>query len=128
MKRFVFLALAFAQLSVAGFPDEPDAVEVSTAPVSAEAFSVEAARHLNVPMEKVRDLRHRGFGKTEVLSFFAISSASKKPWDQLVKERERGTPLRRLAEEAGLDYNALFEKSRSLKKEIEASPPPKTGN
>lgn len=87
----------------------------------ADPFAEEAARRTGTDAKNVVDLRRRGFGKTELLSFIAIAAASKKPWDDLVKERLRGKPLRRMAEEAGLDYNPLFENSSALKIEINLS-------
>jgi hypothetical protein len=120
MKRFLLLFLLASPLAADDMYFSSGTVSESTAPFT-DPFADEAARRLNAKPEEVLDLRRRGFGKTEILSFIAISRASKTSWDELVKERERGTPMRRMAGEAGLDYNAVFDRSTALKKEIDSS-------
>lgn len=91
----------------------------SAANVPGEPFAAAAAKRLSLDEKSVADLRRKGFGKTEILSFAAIAKASKKTWDELLKERQQGTSLRRMAEEAGLDYNAVFERSSAVRDEID---------
>jgi hypothetical protein len=100
---------------------------VTAAPLESDPFASEAAKRFGVPVEKTLKLRQKGFGKTELLTFLAVAKASPKSWEQLVEEREKGRALRKMAEEAGLDPDALFDRSSALKKEIEKgieTPPP----
>lgn len=86
-----------------------------------EPFTAAAAQKLGRNEADLAGLRRQGFGKTEMLIFSAIAKASEKTWEALVKERLQGKPLRKLAEEEGLDYDALFERSSTLRDEIEMS-------
>lgn len=88
---------------------------------ASEPFTAAAAKKLGRNEADLAALRRQGFGKTEILSFSAIARASKKTWEALLKERLQGKHLRNLAEEAGLDYDALFERSSALRDEIEMS-------
>ncbi len=121
MRRFWLVLFLAAPLRAEYpfFPPVESTTTVESAAPAPDPFAVEAARRFDAPAEKVLKLRRRGFGKTELLSFLAIAKASKKTWDDLVQERDKGASLRRMAEEAGLDYNALFDRSTALKGEIE---------
>jgi hypothetical protein len=99
-------------------------VQASTAAATTDSFTgfaEAAAKRLELEPEQVRALRRKGFGKTEILSFAAIAGESEEGWEPLLERRLKGTPMRVLAEDAGLDYNALFEASTALKAEIEKS-------
>lgn len=99
------------------------AVAVSTAAAGGEAFTAEAARRSGAPRERLEALRRKGFGKTEVLMMAELGKAWGGTWEELVKRREAGTPLRELSEEAGVDHDALFEKCRAFRREIDAALP-----
>lgn len=100
----------------------PFELEESTAPLREwpTPFAKELAERLKWPLEKLEKLEKRGFGRTEMISFVAIARRSSKSWDELIKQREKGSKMRAMAEEAGLVYNDLFRESQKIKAEVDA--------
>jgi hypothetical protein len=83
-------------------------------------FTKELAQRVDWPLDKLEKIERKGFGRTEMISLVAIARKSRKSWDRLVKDRDKGVPLRSLAEEAGLVYLDVFRNSQKLKTEIDA--------
>ena len=115
--------MIWVMLLLLAVPAAAEGLAVSTptavGSVSLDPFAAAAAKRLSLEEKSIAELRRKGFGKTEIFSFAAIAKASKKTWDELVKERQQGASLRKMAEEAGLDYNAVFERSSALRDEID---------
>lgn len=72
----------------------------------------------------------RGFGRSEIITIALISQKTGKPMKEYGKRRlNEKVTLKKLAEEAGMDYSALYKQAQDTKKNIELKgeqnlPPP----
>ncbi|MBI4395621.1 MAG: hypothetical protein HY548_00905 [Elusimicrobia bacterium] len=131
MTRYAVLVTALFMLAVPALAQGLDApeseIETSTAPLKTypSPFTKALAERFDRPVDPLKKLEMTGYGRTEMITLILISSESAKPWDELIKERGKGTKLRKIAEDAGLNYNDIFRRSEQIRKEINATLPPK---
>ncbi|MCB4755762.1 MAG: hypothetical protein LHV69_01785 [Elusimicrobia bacterium] len=114
--------------SLHAYEPEPE-VKLSTNPIGSPFF-----RHLafdrNLDLREVVKFEKKGFGRAETVTLILISSATGKPLKEYGKRRlKEKVTLRQFAEEAKLDYDALYRQARAIKEGIEAKgdknlPPP----
>jgi hypothetical protein len=99
----------------------PFETAVSTEPVkkAPSEFAKKAAERLGVLATSLGKLEQAGFGRGEMIRFTLIAKKSEKAWDDLVKERRKGAPFRKMAQDAKLDYNELFLQAERLRDEID---------
>lgn len=94
----------FAQVTALAF----DATTWMTLQVSTEAAAKDLTR-----------LIHDGIYRQELLELVLMASQAQKPLKDLVKKREKGKKLEKLAEELKLDYDALYEQALRLRAKID---------
>lgn len=83
-------------------------------------FAKEAAKRMDWPSEQLEKIQGQGFGRTEIITMVFIAKKSTNTWESLVKQRQKGSTLRAMAERSGLNYKETFLKSMEMKKDIEA--------
>lgn len=68
---------------------------------------------------KIRKLQKKGYGRLELIKVILISREAQVSLKEIVKDRNKLIPLRKIAEKYKLDYRALRAKSHQYKKQIE---------
>jgi hypothetical protein len=91
---------------------------------AADPFVRALSKKTSVPESAIEDAVDKGFGRMELLRLILISKKSGKPLAELLKEREKGTRLAKIAEDCGQDNKAVRKEAAALLKEIEAAPKP----
>ncbi len=84
----------------------------------AEPFVQALARKSGVEEELLTKTIANGFGRTELIRLILISKKSKKPLEELIKEREKGTRLAKIAESANLNNKEIRKEANALLKEL----------
>jgi hypothetical protein len=108
----------------------PDEVKLSTTPIGSP-FLRHYANDYHLDLYELVKFEKRGFGRSEIITIALISQKTGKPMKEYGKRRlnEKGLTLKKLAEEAGMDYAVVYEQAQSIKKIVEAKgdqnlPPP----
>lgn len=96
-----------------------DSVEYSTVPIGS-SFMRHLAHELNEDIKLLDKMEKRGFGRAETITLGLISKQSQKPLKELAKERlKEKTPLKTMAERAGINYTELYPSVQAIKRDIE---------
>lgn len=114
------LSLLHAQVDLYPFPkiEEPKMKDVKESK-SPEPFIQALSKRMNVPPNILTDATGRGMGRTELIRLILISKKSQKPLEDLIKEREKGTRLAKIAEAAQLNNRVIREEAKRILKETE---------
>jgi hypothetical protein len=126
----LFSALFLAAGIVHAKGNYPDEVKVSTTPIGS-SFLRHYAYDYNLDLYELVKFEKRGFGRSEIITIALISQKTGKPMKEYGKRRlnEKNLTLKKLAEEAGMDYAAVYKQAQDIKKNIELKgeqnlPPP----
>ncbi len=121
----ILLCLAWSNVNseMGSVNDYPGVEESTTTKPKSRFYSQAASDYFNWPLEKFELMENQGFGRTEMVVMTLLSQKSTTTWDHLIKERQKGTPLRDLAQSQGLDYFSVFQQAMKLKLEIESKIP-----
>lgn len=127
-RTFVLAALLCIPTTLFALSNEED-VKVSTHPIGSPFY-----RHLafdyNIDLRELVKFEKKGFGRTEIVTLILISTHTKIPLKDYGNKRLKDkVKLRTLAEEAKMDYDALYKQARTIKEQIEEKgdsqlPPP----
>ncbi len=127
LKLSLFL-LGMAASTLWAADNEPK-VNISTTPLGSP-FLRHLAHDYKMNLRDLIKFERRGFARTEIISIALIAEKTGKPLKEYGKRRIKNKVLLRdLAQEAGMDYSALYRKSREIKAAVEAKgaenlPPP----
>lgn len=94
----------FAQVTALAF----DATTWMTVQISTEGAAKDLTR-----------LLHQGIYRQELLELVLMASKAQKPLKDLVKKREKGKKLEKMAEELKLDYDGLYEQALRFRAKID---------
>lgn len=109
-----------AEVDLYPFPKVDDARPVKTKEKrTAEPFVQALSKKFALPEELLAEHLAAGTGRVEIIRLILISKKSGKSLEELVKEREKGARLSKLAESAGLEPKKIRQEAESLFKEIE---------
>ncbi|OGR79418.1 MAG: hypothetical protein A3I11_03355 [Elusimicrobia bacterium RIFCSPLOWO2_02_FULL_39_32] len=61
----------------------------------------------------------KGFGRRELIRLILMAKKSGKSLEELIKEREKGTGLKKIAESLKLDHSTIRKEALAISKEIE---------
>jgi len=62
---------------------------------------------------------NHGYGRNELIKMLLISRQANKDIKELVRKRDKGTRLSRMAEEYRLDYAAILNETKTIRKELD---------
>ena len=77
--------------------------------------------HYNADYAEIRNLQLAGYGRKELITLMLIAQDSKTPLAQVANKRKKLTPLKKIAENYKLDYDALRAQALSDKTSIETA-------
>lgn len=92
---------------------------------------VELAERFSVEEKELNKLHKRGYGYLELVKLLLISKKANKPLEEIVKKRDKGKKISKLAEEYELKYREIHLEAQKIREEIEDSSktiPPKEIN
>lgn len=115
-----FPALSWCQADLYSFPKVEDVrIHKPEKTRPAPPFVQAVCKILNVPEKILSDAVEKGFGRTELLRLILISQKSRKPLDDLIREREKGAWLSIITKSAGLDNKTVRREANALLPAIE---------
>lgn len=107
----------------------PEEVAVSTIPIGSP-FLRHYANDYHLDLYELVKFEKRGFGRSEIITLALISQKTGKAMKEYGKRRlNEKVTLKALAEEAGMDYAAVYQDAQNIKKTVELKgdqnlPPP----
>ena len=75
----------------------------------------------NQNYDRLFSLYRRGYGYTELIRLLLIADKSEKPFDDIVKLRDKKERLSKIATSHGLAYKEIYFESRKIRTELESS-------
>jgi hypothetical protein len=111
---------ARAQVDLYPFPEIEDLKTKKAEPRPVDPFAQALSAKMNVPERTITDAVEKGFGRTELIRLILISKKSGKALGDLLKEREKGARLAKIAESVHLNNRSIREEAESILKELEA--------
>jgi len=84
-------------------------------------FLTELAERFSVKEKELDKLYNRGYGYSELIKIILIAKKIDKSLEEIVKEREKGKKISKIAEEYKLNYQKIHLESLKIKGEIKSS-------
>lgn len=81
-------------------------------------FIFELAERFSLEEKKLNKLYNRGYGYLELIKIILIAKKADKPLEEIVKKRDKGKKMRKIAEEYQLDYQKIHLEALKIKDEI----------
>lgn len=117
---FVSAKFLYADTDLYPFP-KVDEIKIKkpkeTKPV--DVFARNLSKRIGVTETAISDALAKGFGRAELIRLILISKKSDTPLDDLLKEREKGTRLAKIAESKKQDNRSIRKEALALLKELE---------
>ncbi|HCJ67510.1 MAG TPA: hypothetical protein DHV62_09410, partial [Elusimicrobia bacterium] len=84
-------------------------------------FLIELAERFTIEDKELNNLHNRGYGYVELIKIILISERADKPLEEVVKKRDKGKKMRKIAEDYKLDYREIYLEALKIRKEIDNS-------
>ena len=111
---------AFAETDLYPFPDTEDLKVKSAKEKPTEPFVQVLAKKFGIEEKVLTKSVEKGFGRTELIRLILISKKSDSKLADLLKERENGTRLAKIAQARHLDNHKIRKEAFAILKELEA--------
>ena len=72
------------------------------------------------PAQELARLLARGYYRLELFQVIVLARRSAQPLAKIVEARDKGAPLRQLAEKNKLDYDAVYDEALELERKVDA--------
>ncbi len=86
---------------------------------TADTFIRVLTDRFQLKLEDMEKLWAKGYGRNELIKLILISAHTNKELKEVQRKRERGVKFSRIAEEYKLDYPALLEEAKAVRREID---------
>ncbi len=86
-----------------------------------DPFLIELAGKFTREEKELHKLHNRGYGYVELIKIVLISEKADKLLEEVVKKRDKGNKMRKIAEDYKLDYREIYLEALQIRKEIDNS-------
>jgi len=85
---------------------------------SSDTFITKIAEKFDYDEEKLQKLFHNGYGRNELIKLILITEESAKPFNDILKLREKPMPLRKIARKYEIDYRFIYDEAKKIELEL----------
>lgn len=108
-------------IGVSFTPDFSPSKEEKEIKKTKNPFLVELAERFSLEEKDLDRLYSRGYGYTEIIKLILITKKTNEPLEEIVKKRDKGKKMRKIAEDYELDYWVIDKEALKIKEEIKTS-------